>query len=255
MTCNLPSSRSLVDAHFAGNIAPARERVLRTHLPGCDACREYYDRHLFVATLDPAAKKAQDRIGVGLGLAPAPKTSRAAPYALALCAAAALLFLIVPLRGRHEGDDFASRGSAATTLEPKLLAYRIERGQVPRTLGRAMKSSDELAFAYANPGSYERLMIFAVDEHRHIYWYHPEWTSQADDPHAIPINGGADVREIPAAVSHSFDGSELTLFAIFSNEDLTVRKVEQLVQRSKSIDDPLPLKNAVVQRVHLSVEP
>jgi hypothetical protein len=253
MTCNLPSGHSLVEAHFAGNIAPASERKLRTHLPACESCRDYYDRHLLVAALDPAARKPQDRIGVGLGLQAAKKPTRAAPYAMVLCAAAVLLLMVIPLRGRLT-DEFAPRGSSATALEPKLLAYRIEKGQVAQTLGRGMKRNDELAFAYANPGAYERLMIFAVDEHRHVYWYHPEWTSQADDPHAISIAPGAEVREIPAAVSHSFDGTELTLFAIFSNEDLTVRRVEQLVQRSKSIDDPLPLKNAVVERVHLSVE-
>jgi hypothetical protein len=254
MTCNLPSGRSLVEAHFAGDIAPTREREMRTHLPACDSCREYYDRHLLFSALDPTAKKAQTRLAVGLGLAAAPRPSRAAPFAVLAFAAAALLLAILPLRGRP-ADEFASRGSATTALEPKLLAYRIERGHVAQTLGHGMKRSDELAFAYANPGAYERLMIFAVDEHRHVFWYHPEWTSQSDDPHAIAIAPGAEVREIPAAVSHAFDGTELTLFAIFSNEDLTVRKVEQLVQRSKSIDDPLPLKDAVVQRVHLSVEP
>jgi hypothetical protein len=97
-------------------------------------------------------------------------------------------------------------------------------------------------------------MIFAVDEHRHVYWYHPEWSNQAEDPHAIPIASGAEVREIPAAVSHAFDGSDLTLFAVFSNEDLTVRRVEQMIQRSKSLDDPLPLKNGVVKKFHFAVE-
>jgi len=98
-------------------------------------------------------------------------------------------------------------------------------------------------------------MIFAVDEHRHVYWYHPEWSSQADDPHAIAIASGTEVREIPAAVSHSFDGADLTLYAVFSNEDLTVRKVEQLIERSKSLDEPLPLQDCVVQKFRLSLEP
>jgi hypothetical protein len=97
-------------------------------------------------------------------------------------------------------------------------------------------------------------MVFAVDEHRHIYWYHPEWTSQADDPHAISIVPGAEVREIPAAVSHTFDGHDLTLFAIFTNEDMSVRQVEHMVQKSKSLDETLPVKG-VVKKMHLTVEP
>jgi hypothetical protein len=44
------------------------------------------------------------------------------------------------------------------------------------------------------------------------------------------------------------------LFAVFSNEDLTVRRVEQMIQRSKSLDDPLPLKNGVVKKFHFAVE-
>jgi len=254
MKCNLPGAPSLVDAHFAGSISPAREREMRTHLPGCDSCRDYYDRQLLLSSLDPRAPSIQDRLGVGLGLSPAKqRTARAAPIAMALCAAAALLLAVVPLRSRH-GDDFVARGSSTTTLDPKLLIYRLEPGQLPHTLGKAMRGGDELAFAYVNPGSYEKLMIFAVDEHRHVYWYHPEWSKQTDDPHAIPIASGAEVREIPAAVSHAFDGSDLTLFAVFCNEDLSVRKVEQMIERSKSLEDPLPLKNGVVQKFHVVVE-
>jgi hypothetical protein len=230
----------------------ARERELRSHLPACETCREYYESHLLLSSLDPQARKPQDRLGAGLGLAPAPKPSKVAPFAMAVCAAAALLLAVVSLKNKGAGEFFA-RG-AASAADPKLLSYRIERGQMPKSLGQAMRAADELAFAYANPGAYEKLMIFAVDEHRHIYWYHPEWTSQADDPHAIPIAAGAEVREIPAAVSHAFDGTDLTLFAIFSNEDLSVRKVEQMVQRSKSLDDPLPVKG-VVKKMHLTVEP
>jgi hypothetical protein len=254
MKCNLQAGSSLVDAHFAGRISEARERALRLHLPECSNCREHYDRHLLLAALDPNAKSAQERLAFGLGIDASRKPSKSAPLVLALCAAAALLFAVMHLTPKHP-QEFAARGSAATTLEPKLLVYRIERGRLPESLGQAMHRTDELAFAYANPGGYERLMIFAVDEHRHVYWYHPEWSNQADDPHAIAIASGAEVREIPAAVSHSFDGSDLTLFAVFSNGDLTVRKVEQMIERSKSLDDPLALPDSVVQKFRLSLEP
>jgi hypothetical protein len=97
-------------------------------------------------------------------------------------------------------------------------------------------------------------MIFAVDEHRHVYWYHPEWSNQADDPHAISIASGPEVREIPSAVSHTFDGSDLTLFAVFTNDDWSVRRIEQMIQRAKSVDEALPVKNGVVKKMHLTVE-
>ncbi len=252
MKCNLPTGPSLVDAHFAGSISAARERELRSHLPACETCRDYYERYLLLSALDPDAKKPLERLGMGLGLAPSPKPSKVAPFAMALCAAAVLLLAIVPLRNNRP-DEFFARGSASAA-DPKLLSYRIEHGQVPKTLGQVMRGADELAFAYANPGAYEKLMVFAVDEHRHVYWYHPEWTNQADDPHAISIASGSEVREIPAAVSHTFDGTDLTLFSVFTNEDLSVRKVEQMIQRSRSLDDPLPVKG-VVRKMHLTVEP
>ncbi len=233
MTCDLPAGSSLIDDHFAGRISLAHERTLRLHLPECSTCREQYELHLLYSALDPTAKSPIDRLAVGLGLRPSAKASKALPVAMAFCAAAALLLALVPLRARLN-EDFLARGAAkAVTTDPKLLAYRIEQGSPPKSLGRAMRVADELAFAYANPGSYEKLMIFAVDEHRHVYWYHPEWSNQA----------------------HSFDGTDLTLFAIFSNEDLTVRKIEQMVQRARSLDDPLPLRDAAVKKVHLSVEP
>src|SRR5258705_8522802 len=71
MKCNLPSGPSLVDAHFAGSISPLRERDLRSHLPACETCRDYYERHLLLSSLDPQAKRPQDRLGMGLGLSPA----------------------------------------------------------------------------------------------------------------------------------------------------------------------------------------
>jgi hypothetical protein len=252
MKCKLPGGPSLIDAHFAGSITPARERDLRSHLPACETCRDYYERHLLLSALDPQAKKSHERLGSGLGITPAPRPSKVAPFAMALCAAAALLLAVVPLRN-NRSDEFFARGSASAA-DPKLLSYRIEHGQVPKTLGQVMRGVDELAFAYANPGAYEKLMVFAVDEHRHIYWYHPEWSNQADDPHAITIAPGAEVREIPAAVSHTFDGRDLTLFAIFSNDDLSVRQIEHMVQKSKSVDEPLPVKG-VVKKMHLTVEP
>jgi hypothetical protein len=254
MKCNLPAGSSLVDAHFAGRISEGRERVLRSHLPDCASCREYYDRHLVLAAMDPEAKGAEQRLAFGLGLFAPRKAAKGAPLVLVLCAAAALLFAVAHFSPRRS-LEFAARGSATSTLEPQLLVYRIEGGRVAESLGKSMHTTDELAFAYANPGGYERLMIFAVDEHRHVYWYHPEWSNQADDPHSISIAAGPDVREIPAAVSHSFDGADLTLFAVFSNEDLTVREVEQMVERSKSLDDPLPLREGVVQRFRLSLQP
>ena len=252
MKCTLPGGPSLVDAHFAGSISPARERELRSHLPTCASCRDHYERYLLISALDPQAKRPQERLATGLGMVEPRRPAGAAPIAVILCAAAAIALAVVPLRNRRV-DEFASRGVSTSVRDPKLLVYRIEHGQLPQTLGTAMHAADELAFAYANPGGYHRLMIFGVDEHRHVYWYHPEWSNAADDPHGIEVASDANVHEIPAAVRHSFDGTDLTILAVFSNEDLSVRRVEAMVQRAKSLDDSLPIPNAAVKKFHVAV--
>ena len=82
--------RDLVDAHFAGRIAPVRERRMREHLPGCASCSRYYEKHLVLASLDPRAPSAQERMAVGLGIAPAVAPSaRSRAWALG----AAILFV------------------------------------------------------------------------------------------------------------------------------------------------------------------
>src|SRR6185436_7226645 len=134
MNCTLPGGRSLVDAHFDGSISPARERNLRSHLPACMSCRDYYDRHILLSELDPKGKGAEDRLAIGLGIAESRTSSRAAPLAAALCAAAALALAVVPLRSRSV-DEFAGRGSVTGVADPKLVVYRIEHGQLPQTLG------------------------------------------------------------------------------------------------------------------------
>ena len=166
MTCNSREAPSLLDAHFAGAISPSGERRLREHLPHCESCRERYDRHLLLAELDPAAKTSRERLQIGLGLDARLKAMRAVPLALAFSAAVALTILLALPRQR--ADDFLSRGPGLPS-DPKVLVYRIEPGQPPQTLKNAMRAGDELAFAYANPGGYQKLMIFTIDEHQHVY--------------------------------------------------------------------------------------
>jgi predicted anti-sigma-YlaC factor YlaD len=56
-----PCVRRLVDAHFRGDIAAESERRMRAHLPRCATCRGYYERHLVLEKLDPAARVLRGR--------------------------------------------------------------------------------------------------------------------------------------------------------------------------------------------------
>jgi hypothetical protein len=262
------ASRGRIDAHFGGRIDPEEERTLRVHLTGCADCRSYYDRHLMLAALDPSAKSAAERIAVGLGFSVgaggtgeeaavrAPfrlSGSRIAPLAWAACAAAVVLLLLVPARNRHEGE-FAARGVGTAASEPHLLVYRIHpHEQLPHT-GGVIKSGDDLAFAYSNPANYRHLSVFGVDEHRHVYWYYPAWLNEEENPLSIDVAPGAEVRELPEAISHALDGRRLTIVAVFSNDVTSVRNVEELVTKNAAVDEPLGLRGAYEERLELGVE-
>jgi MFS transporter, DHA1 family, tetracycline resistance protein len=60
--------RALVERHFAGTISQVEERSMRPHLPACESCRTYYERHLVLSRLDPDALAAEERLGRGLGI-------------------------------------------------------------------------------------------------------------------------------------------------------------------------------------------
>jgi hypothetical protein len=114
-----------------------------------------------------------------------------------------------------------------------VFAYRIEDGKKSERIGTDIEASDELAFAYVNPGGLERLLIFGVDEHGHVYWYQPTWTSAADNPRSVLVDSGPEVHELPNSVAHTLDGKQLTIHYIFTNEDISVREVERRLKEQR----------------------
>ena len=163
--------QTLVDRHFGGRSRLATDRQLREHLPTCATCRTRYDRQLLLARLDPRAPSAEDRLARGLGFSPAPKRYR---YLLPAFAAVALCFAVWP---RSAG--FQARGTPE-----QLFVYRVRAGQAPAQVSGEIAPGDELAFAYAN-ARHRHLLIYGVDEHGHVYWYHPAWPDGAAAPIAI----------------------------------------------------------------------
>lgn len=212
---------------------------MRDHLPACPGCRDHYDRHLQLAALDPRALSSEERIARGLGLSAGRRTRagwRLAGLTVAAGLAAAVV-LILP-RGGHEGDcGFAARGGAGPG-GAELVVYRVPaRPLAPRPAGDVVAPSDELAFAYRDPIGKGRLMIFGVDEHRHVYWYHPAWSRAEENPSGIAISTAPGLHELPEAVTQRLDGEELSMHALFSDQAITVRQVEAAVARSDGAGD------------------
>jgi hypothetical protein len=218
----------LVDRHFALRISPREERALREHLTGCQACAARYERHLALESLNPSAANGKNRLAVGLGLE-ARRASRAIPVlaAIAACALLAGIILLRPSDGNVA--HYSARGDTAS----RLFIYRVPEGGAPTPIADRIARSDELAFAYENGAGRRHLLVFAVDEHRHVYWYHPAWDEAARDPVAVAISTAAGVHELPEAIGHAYDGSELTVHALFTDEALSVRTVERWISTAE----------------------
>ncbi len=214
--------RRTIDAHFAARGEPAAVSSMFAHVPDCAECRRYYERHLLLAELDPRAPSAETRQAASLGLRAAPRRRWQWMAAGTLAAATACLLLLLPARQ----DEFAARGGAATN---SLIVYRVRGQSAPERLkaGARISRHDELSFAYTNPEKLEHLMVFATDEHGHVYWYYPAWKDAAADPTAITIQPTARAVDLGEAVAHDLDGRALTLQALFTHATPTVRAIEQ----------------------------
>jgi hypothetical protein len=222
--------RHLVDLHFRGKISPRKERNLRAHLVDCADCRSHYDRHLLLAAVDPEATLSRPlRLGRGLGLAPSAPTRRGGW--LALAGATAVTAVVLLVAGVRPPLGFQARGAGAKP-ESQLLVYELPTGSSARPLGDELRRDSGLAFAYVNVGHRQRLMVFAVDEDRRVYWYHPSWLTPSDDPPAVAIAQDESLHEIPQATTHRFVGPRLRLFGLFLDMPLSARAVESLVARA-----------------------
>jgi hypothetical protein len=237
------AQQRLVDGHFDSGLDPSSEHRLREHLLDCVSCRERYQRQLLLARLDPVAPDAQFRLARGLGLPSGTPSMwqwfsmpsfelRRASFAVAGLAALALV-LVIAGHGRTNTnalDGYEARGGHAP-LPVEVRVYRIQAG-TPEPLGDELGAEQELAFAYANRSDKRWMMIFGVDEHRHVYWYFPSWTDPAQDPQSVPAGPSIELKELPEAVTQRLDGNQLHLVGLFSDQPLNVKQVEELVSQS-----------------------
>jgi hypothetical protein len=239
------SQEERIDRHFEGEISSESERSMREHLPGCDACRSRYERWLLLARIDPGVPPAKARIARGLGLrSHAPSLVSLVIKGTAVLAAAAALVLVV--RGRSfDSLGFTARGGAPREAVSRVFVYDVRPGQPPMLASTNVRRGDELAFAYENGAAKKHLMVFGVDEHRHVYWFFPAWLAKDENPVAIPIEADARRHELPEAVRHDFDGSHLEIRALFMDVPLNVRQVEAMIQADPT--GPLPIEEGAIE--------
>ncbi|MDY7229720.1 hypothetical protein [Hyalangium rubrum] len=238
--------RGRVDDHFARRLKLGAEHALREHLPNCVSCKTFYDRHLLLRRLDPKASgDAQARLGQALGLVrpPVPVTQGA----VALAVVALLVVGVVATRtqpfGQPEPEGFTARGGPVVTSSEALRVFRVRPGVAAEPVEGELRAGDELAFAYQNPKGRKWLLIYGVDEHQHVYWFHPSWSNPDEDPGAVQAFGGTALHELPEAISHTFDGERLVVHSVLADERLTVQRAEALL-KGRDPTQPLPLPGA-----------
>lgn len=135
----------------------------------------------------------------------------------------------------------SSEGVASTEL---LRVYRIRTGLPPELVKGELRAVDELVFTYENVAGKKWLLIYGVDEHGHVYWFHPRGTGTDAGLAAVPALAGVGPHELTEPVSNALDGKKLTLHGVFSDERLTVKRVESLL-RGRGPDEPLSLPGAI----------
>lgn len=259
---NVCIESALVDAHFEGRISTEQETRLRAHLSACGPCTAYYERRVLLATLDPSAFGVEDRLAVGLGLATpaevagatrddldAGQSSPRAPiearfFAVVAVVAAAAVLVFWILAGKRAEDGFASRGGGASPA-PYVRVFQSTKGGVPAPLSGPVRRTSELAFAYESIPDYDKLMIFGVDEHGHVYWYHPAWIDPAANPSAISVSTSAESHPLEEAISHDLDGKTLEIHALFSRQSRNVHEIEAMLGGKRAPVGPLVLPSSI----------
>ncbi len=246
-----------IDRHFAATISVEDETRMRTHLPSCAACDARYRRHLLFATLDRRAPSARQRLARGLGLrAPAPSRAWGARALLAATALAAVVLIARPQASHAPSvEDVTARG-VSRSPGAFLWIYRlVADGAKPRLAEDRVAHDDELAFAYANPGGKRYLAIFGADEHGHVYWYYPSWPAGARPPAAFQARVGAGPFELTEAVRHPLDGRRLDLYAVFSDEPLSVAALERATAAPAGLDATIRDAGTVIVKRAFEVRP
>jgi hypothetical protein len=247
--------RKLIHGHFGRGLPAADETRMRAHLVVCAECRQVYVDHQMAHRLDPTAPSARERLARALGLPGGARSRGRRPVLWAAASLAVAGAVALTVMARPQGDDgWASRGGSVETPEEVALAvFRIDRHGGSTRATSSISADDELAFAYRNEVGKAFLMVFAVDGHGDVLWYHPAWTRASDNPGALPISKQLGFKELPEAVRHRLQGPTLTVYALFMDTPLDVRAVESRVVRGDFL--PRPEAGELLRTLVLEVRP
>ena len=163
-----------------------------------------------------------------------------APVAVAIAFAIRIPDAIIATPPPTRPASFATRGLSSGG-PPALWTYRLGPGPSAHLVDRVIHADDDLAFAYSNPSGKRFLMVFGVDEHRRVYWFHPAWPVGAAPPLAVRAAEGPGPHELTEAIRHQLEPGALRIHALFCDHPLSATTVEAAVRGARDLEGlPIP---------------
>lgn len=243
-----------------GELSVNQCKELKEHFAQCSLCEKALGE--FERILKRMAPSEEDKdpalvngimaaISHGLVKRPLKEQETSRPWykwlwapAVAIAAAASVaaicfnlgVFTAAPKSTRNTDPAFLARGGAETAeAENKrwfsfAVYARQTAGQSAYQEVRERISPDtRLVFSYTNLQKAPRqLMIFAVDNQGHIFWYYPAIDQRHPDPVGLDIQTGKF--ELSEEIKHELQPGPLKLMALFTKKPLSVSQVEHLLK-------------------------
>jgi hypothetical protein len=227
-----------------GEVTENRALELRAHLRACPACTGRFEgeRALLGALSEELdglpAPDALDRLMARVdedtrGSDPRPRARRWLRWPVVAgiaAAAAAVLAVIVPLRGPREAH-VAARG-AEKGWSAKVGVELLALGDPPRRLLAGAEVTRDVAFtaAYRNRNDAPAyLLAYAIDAAGEVHWLYPGYLSTADDPAAVRLDPTAGDAVLPDAVVLDDPApGPLRCVVVVTREPLRVSAIERL---------------------------
>jgi hypothetical protein len=283
------SYERLIDQMLLGD-APREWERLRTHLRGCEPCRNRYNRVVLAERMlhggpDHAFEPSPlelERIGSALfpseerwwqrWLKPLPVSTATG---LVLAAAAIVLIPILsraPMNAHQAASTgpsgpvqlFQARGGAAAEarqaglrafcLDGEKVAALDQKGTEPPRCER----NAQLKLAVSNPGNYKTVFLVGMDDDHAPKWYAP----RPPEGESVPAPGGVNDTPVGGAVKLAVNHGpgRVRIFALFSDKPVRSPEVEsaldELAKRhvAAAEADSLPLRRPDVLQRSLLVD-
>jgi hypothetical protein len=261
-----------MDRVVLGELSAAEWNELRTHVRGCDACRERYNRatlaermlHGGAAAIDRPSPLELERIGSAVlgGAAKASQSGWRSAFAWLRPSArwvtgAALLTgaaVLLPLVLRSPGAGPSVRETTPDTLQPRggatqdraaaLRAFCVTDHTVElSSADDRCPATGALQLVVGNGGRFAKIALFGVAEGGAIEWYR-----SSDAPLGPEVPFGA-----PIPLAHHRPG-RLQLYALFSDTPLSTPELEAAVRRGAGAR-ALPIAGAAQRNLLVEITP